>query len=280
MRRLFILAALCALPAAPLPAAPPAAPSQDQMAAEGEALDPAVIAGVAKSTTLKSLMWRDVHAIPVCWEAPEARHAATRARVRQAVAEVWEAAADVHFTGWGTCQAGEEAVRITVGAREWPRALIGKLSVSRRTSMWLNFDMATAPGFEGCGERRGRCELFTAVHEFGHVLGLIHEQDRPDTPASCIAQIGTAQVTRQSSRDLVMLTAYDPESLMNYCSVRGWDPARPLALTESDRIGLVKLFGPPRPSATAAVAEPAAPNPPKPAPPAGNRPRLPVFIPD
>ncbi len=59
------------------------------------------------------------------------------------------------------------------------------------------------------------CIQFIAVYEFGHVLGLSHEQNRADDgfPAPC--------KTDDSSADNVYgntdFTAYDPESVMNYC---------------------------------------------------------------
>jgi len=50
------------------------------------------------------------------------------------------------------------------------------------------------------------------VHEFGHVLGFIHEQGRSDTPQWC-----NEGDSRNSSFELYG-SPWDPESVMGYCS--------------------------------------------------------------
>ena len=71
-------------------------------------------------------------------------------------------------------------------------------------------------------------------HELGHVLGFRHEHIRSGAPPAC------------PDEDLwgtVDLTQYDPQSVMHYfCGGAG---SRELALTELDRIGSQKLYGPP-----------------------------------
>ena len=51
--------------------------------------------------------------------------------------------------------------------------------------------------------------------------------------------------------DLDILTGYDPVSLMNYCSARGFDPQKPLTLSSEDTVAIRKLFGSTKPDAAA-----------------------------
>ena len=242
----------------------------------------------AKAASLFSLEWHQ-HEIPVCWVNPAPEDEAQRQRLRSAVYDIWESAADLRLTGWGTCQSGQSAVRIVVSSDEWPRAIIGRNALSAtRPTMWLNFHMASHPGFSGCVDKEERCITFASVHEFGHMLGLIHEQDRPDTPADCINSLAPSQRREPPAGDLHLLTGYDPNSLMNYCSKAGYNPAVPLALSPDDRVAIVKLFGEPRPSEP---PQPEKPNPepkpevkpqPQPQPPVKprRRPDLPVYDPN
>ena len=71
-------------------------------------------------------------------------------------------------------------------------------------------------------------------HELGHVLGFRHEHIRSDAPAACPDEplFGTTP-----------LTAYDPKSVMHYfCGGLG---SAELALSEVDRLGAQKVYGPP-----------------------------------
>jgi len=71
-------------------------------------------------------------------------------------------------------------------------------------------------------------------HELGHVLGFRHEHIRSDAPAACPDEelFGTTP-----------LTAYDPQSVMHYfCGDVG---SAELAVTEVDKLGSQKLYGPP-----------------------------------
>jgi hypothetical protein len=75
-------------------------------------------------------------------------------------------------------------------------------------------------------------------HELGHVLGYRHEHTRVEAPPQCpdepvFAAGGVA----------TPLTAYDPKSVMHYFCGGVGSPE--LALTELDRVGSQKVYGPP-----------------------------------
>ncbi len=78
---------------------------------------------------------------------------------------------------------------------------------------------------------KGRVE-YIAVHEFGHVLGFIHEQDSPNHNAAHCAGASEANATS--------LTDYDPDSVMNYCNKDGNMKGY---LTLKDIQGLRKTYG-------------------------------------
>ena len=72
-------------------------------------------------------------------------------------------------------------------------------------------------------------------HELGHILGFRHEMIRSGAPPEC---------PDESTANTFPFTAYDPRSVMHYfCGGVG---TRTLAITELDRVGSQRLYGPPR----------------------------------
>jgi hypothetical protein len=71
-------------------------------------------------------------------------------------------------------------------------------------------------------------------HELGHVLGFRHEQIRSEAPPGC---------PDEDTYGAIILTDYDPQSVMHYfCGGVG---AEALSITEKDKIGAQKVYGPP-----------------------------------
>ena len=71
-------------------------------------------------------------------------------------------------------------------------------------------------------------------HELGHVLGFRHEQIRSEAPAAC---------PDEDVYDTLNLGDYDPRSVMHYfCGGVG---SKELAITELDKLGAQRVYGPP-----------------------------------
>lgn len=203
--------------------------------------------------------------VPVCFTSMGTSLEA--AWLKDALARSWSAWANVGFTYLDSCRGVLETsttVRVAflaVDHANWGsrgRAAIG-YAPNRWALLWY-----CAPGnptgcLPGGPMAADYEESFRAVvvHEFGHILGFIHEQQRPDATPNCPLQMDEQSVTIENG--FYLSSRYDPDSIMNYC--RGWDGARPLPyqlgyrgadrLSHGDIEGVRAAYGPRRMTATA-----------------------------
>ena len=177
-------------------------------------------ADVSKGYVVTSAIWQvnaeNEHVeIPVCWvddtlDDPLGFEV-EREWVRTKIAATWEANSRVRFTGWEECGFNNyDKVRILI-FEAVPRVLW----YGPRITYYDGFGMILNLTFEsslwsGCPSKR-YCIEATAVHEFGHVLGFSHEQNRPDTPETC-------EILPHGQSGDMMIGDWDLYSVMNYCN--------------------------------------------------------------
>lgn len=184
-------------------------------------------------------------AVPVCFSnvSPTAAYSKM---LRNEIESKWGRYGNVRFTGWGACPSGNpgNVVRINnESGGTGPRSDVGRKfadGVAVPTDMYLYFSRwSGCGGFLWFGASDDECFRYTAVHEFGHALGFFHEQARTDTPSSC-TESDHGDLRSGIGMENPFLTAYDPDSVMNYCN-HHWNNDGELSAV--DIIGLQALYG-------------------------------------
>ena len=79
----------------------------------------------------------------------------------------------------------------------------------------------------------------TIIHEFGHILGLMHEHDHPSSPtmqeSACPYYQGSVETRRN-----IIYTDFDINSVMNYCYI--FVKGRGTGLSENDQQLILDIF--------------------------------------
>ena len=179
--------------------------------------------------TIRDSRWTKL-SIDVCWEPSDQTQ--YRESVRDAVKTTWEATVStLHFEGWQECLPKSEGIRIRV-LDEGPRVrALGRYLANYPDGMVLNFSFDNWGIF--CQDKKDWCIRVIAVHEFGHALGLVHENNRDDRAMGCQAE------TEGFFADW-KLSKYDPKSVMNMCN-KDWNGSGQLSALDVESIK--KLYG-------------------------------------
>jgi hypothetical protein len=171
----------------------------------------------------------------VCWENYRTNFEKEHQRVREAVTRTWQQNSKIEFRGWQPCAERSSGIRIYVSEDGPHTKGLGRQLDGMSQGMVLNFTFNSwSESCKSSSQERDYCINAIAVHEFGHAIGFAHEQNRPDKPGEC------RQPAQGPSEGAVMLTPYDPHSVMNYCNERYNNNG---ALSVLDIDALHKIYG-------------------------------------
>jgi hypothetical protein len=212
----------------------------------------------SKSFFKDTTIWPKMN-VSVCWEkqeAPEFNNTFdNRLLTRRAIEQSWEKASLIRFTGWDWCPNGYfKGVRISMGDESVSHGLgkevlnIHPATNKRGLTLDFNLNIPTRPTNDPfnnvsmkqrCsdnGKNLEQCIQFTAIHEFGHVLGLSHEHNRDFRLDSCSLD-DSAGYNVHGNTDF---TDYDPDSIMNYCRQNYYGDTN---LSIMDKISVKAYYG-------------------------------------
>lgn len=190
---------------------------------------------------LLHVLWPQPAVIPVCWNNPSTQNATERQWVQRAVERTWMRSSRVAFTGWGECPGTVQnnAVRIQISDEQPHVQKHGSGLVYFREGVFLNFTFSrwgnVAPlNCNSNQTRRRHCIEVSAAHEFGHVLGFVHEQYRPDTPSKYKNEVNCGYI-EYSSNGYATVGRWDIDSILNYCNPV-WSNAGKLSRTDVEMV--------------------------------------------
>ena len=178
-----------------------------------------------------STLW--TRTIPVCFA--QTGFATQRANTRDIFQDTWPRVAPIFTSGWDTCATSNPGGTIRVTYQN---------DSNGSTTLPLGFNASSAENVTLIGNDGGAHFRYEVIHEFGHALGFVHDQERPDNwdsngnPIYC-SQIQAGVTSRTGG---IYYTGPDNISVMSYCST---DPGGgfPTRLSAADVLGLRASYG-------------------------------------
>jgi hypothetical protein len=181
-----------------------------------------------------------------------------KAWIKEAVDMTW-GSTGFKFIGWGDCNENSPGIRITTSGvhGDWTAALGKNLNgVPSGVEIALDIPKAMIDALQDTDPRKlvlkkclaseenmKNCVNFSAVHEFGHALGLEHEQNRSDVDRPCDTNMPFGPLIpspRYGDQGDVTFGRYDGQSIMNYCRIM--NAAAMPTLSQLDKDGVLAFY--------------------------------------